>query len=105
MLNLQLGIRHSVARPAPSTSLDLKPSAFDPKEKVWTRFPPEGSKKLFKVDPVDYMLSICGNEALRELCSPRKSGSLFYLTNDDRYMTKTMKKAEVKMSSILSWLS
>ncbi|RYR38617.1 hypothetical protein Ahy_A09g043706 [Arachis hypogaea] len=90
------------------------------KEKVWTTFPPEGSKymppypsakfkwkdycpvvfrafrKLFKVDPADYMLSICGNEALRELCSPGKSGSFFYLTNDDRYMIKTMKKAEVK---------
>ncbi|CAL0328810.1 unnamed protein product [Lupinus luteus] len=44
MLNLQLGIRHAVGRPAPSTSLDLKSSAFDPKEKVWTKFPPEGSK-------------------------------------------------------------
>ncbi|XP_027935694.1 phosphatidylinositol 4-phosphate 5-kinase 4-like isoform X2 [Vigna unguiculata] len=120
MLNLQLGIRHSVGRPAPSASLDLKPSAFDPKEKVWTRFPPEGSKytpphptsefkwkdycpvvfrtlrKLFKVDAADYMISICGNEALRELSSPGKSGSFFYLTNDDRYMIKTMKKAEAK---------
>ncbi|XP_020236003.1 phosphatidylinositol 4-phosphate 5-kinase 5 [Cajanus cajan] len=121
MLNLQLGIRHSVARPAPTASLDLKPSAFDPKEKVWTRFPPEGSKytpphpscdfkwkdycpvvfralrKLFKVDPADYMLSLCGSAALRELSSPGKSGSFFYLTNDDRYMIKTMKKAEVKV--------
>ncbi|KAJ4845667.1 Phosphatidylinositol 4-phosphate 5-kinase 4 [Turnera subulata] len=121
MLNLQLGIRHSVGRPAPAASLDLKASAFDPKEKVWTRFPPEGSKhtpphqssdfkwkdycplvfrtlrKLFKVDPADYMLSICGNEALRELSSPGKSGSFFYLTSDDRYMIKTMKKAEVKV--------
>ncbi|KAF9591660.1 hypothetical protein IFM89_005241 [Coptis chinensis] len=121
MLNLQLGIRHSVGRPAPTSSLDLKASAFDPKEKVWTRFPPEGSKytpphqscdfrwkdycplvfrtlrKLFKVDPADYMLSICGNDALRELSSPGKSGSFFYLTNDDRYMIKTMKKSEVKV--------
>ncbi|KAJ7982347.1 Phosphatidylinositol-4-phosphate 5-kinase family protein [Quillaja saponaria] len=121
MLNLQLGIRHSVGRPAPTTSLDLKASAFDPKEKVWTKFPPEGSKytpphqscdfrwkdycpvvfrtlrKLFKVDPADYMISICGNDALRELSSPGKSGSFFYLTNDDRYMIKTMKKAEVKV--------
>jgi hypothetical protein len=24
--------------------LDLKSSAFDPKEKVWTKFPPQGSK-------------------------------------------------------------
>lgn len=122
MLNLQLGIRHSVARPAPAASLDLKASAFDPKEKVWTRFPPEGTKytpphqscefkwkdycplvfrslrKLFKVDPADYMISICGNDALRELSSPGKSGSFFYLTNDDRYMIKTMKKSEVKVS-------
>jgi len=50
------------------------------------------------VDAADYMLSICGDEALRELCSPGKSGSFFYLTNDDRYMIKTMKKAEVKVS-------
>ncbi|XAR68420.1 1-phosphatidylinositol-4-phosphate 5-kinase [Bertholletia excelsa] len=121
MLNLQLGIRHSVGRPGPVATLDLKPSAFDPKEKVWTRFPPEGSKhtpphqcsefrwkdycplvfrtlrKLFKVDAADYMLSICGDDALRELSSPGKSGSFFYLTNDDRYMIKTMKKAEVKV--------
>ncbi|XVF25969.1 hypothetical protein REPUB_Repub13aG0259800 [Reevesia pubescens] len=121
MLNLQLGIRHSVGRPAPTTALDLKTSAFDPKEKIWTRFPPEGSKytpphqssefkwkdycpvvfrtlrTLFKVDPADYMISICGNDALRELSSPGKSGSFFYLTDDDRYMIKTMKKSEVKV--------
>ncbi|CAL5071370.1 unnamed protein product [Urochloa decumbens] len=120
MLNLQLGIRHAVGKQGPIV-LDLKSSAFDPKEKVWTKFPPEGSKytpphnscefrwkdycpqvfrtlrKLFKVDAADYMLSLCGNEALRELSSPGKSGSCFYLTNDDRYMIKTMKKSEVKM--------
>ncbi|EYU42931.1 hypothetical protein MIMGU_mgv1a024840mg [Erythranthe guttata] len=121
MLNLQLGIRHSVGRPAPATSLDFKAAAFDPRDKVWTKFPPLGSKhtpphqscefkwkdycplvfrtlrKLFKVDPGDYMMSICGNDALRELSSPGKSGSFFYLTNDDKYMIKTMKKSEVKV--------
>ncbi|XP_013634886.1 PREDICTED: phosphatidylinositol 4-phosphate 5-kinase 4-like [Brassica oleracea var. oleracea] len=121
MLNLQLGIRHAVGKQAPVVSLDLKHSAFDPKEKVWTRFPPEGTKytpphqstefkwkdycplvfrslrKLFKVDPADYMLSLCGNDALRELSSPGKSGMFFYLTNDDRYMIKTMKKSETKV--------
>ena len=55
-------------------------------------------RKLLKVDPADYMISICGNDALRELSSPGKSGSFFYLTNDDRYMIKTMKKSEVKVS-------
>ncbi|KAM7268202.1 hypothetical protein ACFE04_010368 [Oxalis oulophora] len=121
MLNLQLGIRHSVGRPAPAINPDLKSSAFDPREKVWTKFPPEGSKhtpphqscdfkwkdycpvvfrtlrKLFNVDAADYMISLCGNDALRELSSPGKSGSFFYLTNDDKYMIKTMKKAEVKV--------
>ncbi|XP_017228165.1 phosphatidylinositol 4-phosphate 5-kinase 6 isoform X2 [Daucus carota subsp. sativus] len=118
MLNLQLGIRHSVGRPAPAISLELKPTAFDTNEKIWTKFPTKGSKhtpphqscdfkwkdycplvfrKLFKVDPADYMLSICGSDALRELSSPGKSGSFFYLTNDDKYMIKTMKKAEVKV--------
>ncbi|KAJ0043841.1 hypothetical protein Pint_18250 [Pistacia integerrima] len=125
MLNLQLGIRHSVGRPAPAASFDLKASAFDPKEKVWTKFPPEGTKhtpphqscefkwkdycplvfrtlrKLFKVDPADYMISICGNDALRELSSPGKSGSFFYLTNDDRYMIKTIKKSELKVRFII----
>ncbi|KAH6755822.1 Phosphatidylinositol-4-phosphate 5-kinase family protein [Perilla frutescens var. hirtella] len=121
MLNLQLGIRHSVGKPAPDTSLDLKSTAFDSRSKVWTRFPPEGSKhtpphqscefkwkdycplvfrtlrKLFKVDPANYMMSICGSDALRELSSPGKSGSFFYLTYDDKYMIKTVKKSEVKM--------
>ncbi|KAK1426658.1 hypothetical protein QVD17_15335 [Tagetes erecta] len=121
MLNLQLGIRHSVGRPAPTKSLKLKPTAFDTQQKLWTKFPPEGSKhtpphqscdfrwkdycplvfrtlrKLFNVDPADYMLSICGNDALRELSSPGKSGSFFYLTHDDKYMIKTMKKSEVKV--------
>ncbi|XP_023732900.1 phosphatidylinositol 4-phosphate 5-kinase 6 [Lactuca sativa] len=121
MLNLQLGIRHSVGRPAPSKSVDLKATGFDTEEKLWTKFPPEGSKhtpphqscdfrwkdycpfvfrtlrKLFNVDPAEYMLSICGDEALRELSSPGKSGSFFYMTHDDKYMIKTMKKAEVKV--------
>ncbi|XP_076896660.1 phosphatidylinositol 4-phosphate 5-kinase 6-like [Bidens hawaiensis] len=121
MLNLQLGIRHSVGRHSQSKPLDLKPTTSDYKETLWTRFPPEGSKhtpphpscdfkfkdycplvfrtlrSLFNVDPMDYMLSICGNEALRELSSPGKSGSFFYMTSDNKYMIKTMKKAEVKV--------
>ena len=61
-------------------------------------------RKLFNVDAADYMLSICGNDALRELSSPGKSGSFFYLTNDDRYMIKTMKKAETKVSTSIQFL-
>ncbi|KAK8552563.1 hypothetical protein V6N12_041151 [Hibiscus sabdariffa] len=120
MLNLQLGIRYSVGKHASLLPV-LKPADFSPKEKFWTRFPTEGSKltpphqsvefrwkdycpvvfrhlrKLFQVDPADYMLAICGNVALRELSSPGKSGSFFYLTQDDRFMIKTVKKSEVKV--------
>lgn len=120
MLNLQLGIRYSIGKQA-SILRELKLSDFDPREKFWTRFPPEGSKftpphqsvdfkwkdycpivfrhlrELFAIDPADYMLAICGDDALRELSSPGKSGSFFYLTQDDRFMIKTVKKSEVKV--------
>ncbi|KAF9660893.1 hypothetical protein SADUNF_Sadunf19G0011100 [Salix dunnii] len=120
MLNLQLGIRHSVGK-HDAIMRELRHGDFDPKEKFWTRFPPEGSKstpphqsvdfrwkdycpmvfrhlrELFAIDPVNYMLAICGSDALREFSSPGKSGSFFYLTQDDRFMIKTVKKSEVKV--------
>lgn len=146
--------RYAVGKPASTHMRELRPGDFDPREKYWTRFPPEGSKvtpphqsaefrwkdycpmvfrydfsstivvlvcsfewhaiygfdfdceygivsrhlrKLFDVDPADYMMAICGNDALRELSSPGKSGSFFYLTQDDRFMIKTVKKSEVKV--------
>lgn len=58
---------------------------------------PRQLRELFKIDAADYMLSICGNDALRELSSPGKSGSVFYLSHDDRFYIKTMRKAEVKV--------
>nr|CAB3501344.1 unnamed protein product [Digitaria exilis] len=121
MLNLQLGISYSVGKSSALPFRKLSPSDFDPREKVWTRFPPEGSKltpphhsvdfrwkdycpavfrhlrKLFGVDPADYMLAICGSDTLRELASPGKSGSCFFVTQDDRFMIKTVKKAEMKV--------
>ena len=57
-------------------------------------------RELFAIDPVNYMLAICGSDALREFSSPGKSGSLFYLTQDDRFMIKTVKKSEVKVSNL-----
>lgn len=54
---------------------------------------------MFKIDAADYMISICGNDALRELSSPGKSGSVFFLSQDDRFMIKTLRKSEVKVST------
>ena len=36
-----------------------------------------------------------GDLALRELPSPGKSGSMFFLSHDDRYMIKTMRKVRL----------
>lgn len=33
-----------------------------------------------------------GDQALRELASPGKSGSVFFVSHDDKYMIKTMRK-------------
>lgn len=52
---------------------------------------------MFKIDAADYMMSICGNDTLRELSSPGKSGSVFFLSQDDRFMIKTLRKSEVKV--------
>lgn len=54
-------------------------------------------REMFKIDAADYMMSICGNDALRELSSPGKSGSVFFLSQDDRFMIKTLWKHEVQV--------
>lgn len=40
----------------------------------------------------DYMLSLCSNAALRQLNTPGKSGAVFFLSDDDRFFAKTLKK-------------
>lgn len=35
---------------------------------------------------------ILGDQALRELPSPGKSGSVFFLSHDDKYIIKTVRK-------------
>lgn len=54
-------------------------------------------RELFKLNAADYMMSICGDDGLRELSSPGKSGSIFYLSHDDRFVIKTLKKSELKV--------
>lgn len=54
-------------------------------------------REMFKLNAADYMMSICGDDGLRELSSPGKSGSLFYLSHDDKFVIKTLKKFELKV--------
>ncbi|KAL4191039.1 hypothetical protein AMTRI_Chr07g78820 [Amborella trichopoda] len=121
MLNLQLGIRYTVGKITPIHRRDSRTSDFGPRASFWMNFPREGSqltpphqsgdfkwkdycpmvfrnlRELFKIDAADYMMSICGSAALRELSSPGKSGSIFFLSQDDRFMIKTLRKSEVKV--------
>lgn len=48
-----LFIRYSVGKHA-SVVRDLGVSDFDPKEKFWTRFPPEGSKRTPPHQSMDF---------------------------------------------------
>lgn len=121
MLNLQLGIRYTVGKITPIPRREVRPSDFGPRARIWMKFPKEGSqltpphqsvdfrwkdycpmvfrnlREMFKIDAADYMMSICGSAALRELSSPGKSGSVFYLSQDDRFMIKTLRKSEVQV--------
>ncbi|GLT89845.1 hypothetical protein SLE2022_078090 [Rubroshorea leprosula] len=121
MLSLQLGIRYTVGKITPVQRREVRTSDFGPRASFWMNFPKEGSqltpphqsedfkwkdycpmvfrnlREMFKIDAADYMMSICGNDALRELSSPGKSGSVFFLSQDDRFMIKTLRKSEVKV--------
>ncbi|XP_052172989.1 phosphatidylinositol 4-phosphate 5-kinase 9-like [Diospyros lotus] len=121
MLSLQLGIRYTVGKITPIQRREVRASDFGPRASFWMNFPKEGSqltpphqsedfkwkdycpmvfrnlRELFKIDAADYMMSICGNDALRELSSPGKSGSIFFSSQDDRFMIKTLRKSEVKV--------
>jgi 1-phosphatidylinositol-4-phosphate 5-kinase len=121
MLNLQLGIRYTLTTLSklPPLTGPLEKAHFE--EKVWLRFPRQGSevtpphpsndfkwkdyspivfrqlRGLFGISNSEYILSTCGDHALRELPSPGKSGSVFFVSQDERFIIKTMRKEEVKL--------
>lgn len=121
MLSLQLGIRYTVGKITPIKGREVRASDFGSRASFRMNFNKDGSqltpphqaddfkwkdycpmvfrnlREMFKIDAADYMMSICGNDALRELSSPGKSGSVFFLSQDDRFMIKTLRKSEVKV--------
>ncbi|KAH7404662.1 hypothetical protein KP509_15G036800 [Ceratopteris richardii] len=65
----------------------------------WTDYCPNVFRKLremSKLLSLSYCQSICATGGLREFPSPGKSGCIFYLSQDSRFMIKTLRKAEVK---------
>ncbi|KAL6874002.1 hypothetical protein ACP4OV_014084 [Aristida adscensionis] len=121
MLSLQLGIRYTVGKITPIQRREVRASDYGPKASFWMTFPKNGSRltpshhaedfkwkdycpmvfrnlrEMFKIDAADYMISICGSDALRELSSPGKSGCVFFISQDDRFMIKTLRKSEVQV--------
>ncbi|PON92325.1 Phosphatidylinositol-4-phosphate 5-kinase [Trema orientale] len=120
-LNLQLGIRYTVGKITPVPVREVRSSDFGERARIRMYFPKKGSqftpphdsidfywkdycpmvfrnlREMFKLDAAEYMMSICGDDGLRELSSPGKSGSIFYLSHDDRFVIKTLKKSELKV--------
>ncbi|CAL4966215.1 unnamed protein product [Urochloa decumbens] len=125
MLSLQLGIRYTVGKITPIQRREVRASDYGPRASFWMNFPKNGSqltpshhaddfkwkdycpmvfrnlREMFKIDAADYMVSICGSDALRELSSPGKSGSVFFLSQDDRFMIKTLRKSEVQFHFVV----
>uniref|UniRef100_A0A7S3LTG6 PIPK domain-containing protein n=1 Tax=Palpitomonas bilix TaxID=652834 RepID=A0A7S3LTG6_9EUKA len=54
-------------------------------------------RERFRIDPADYMVSLCGDDALRILPTPGKSGALFFFSEDQKYIIKTLPKRESKL--------
>ncbi|XP_028800956.1 phosphatidylinositol 4-phosphate 5-kinase 7 isoform X2 [Neltuma alba] len=120
-LNLQLGIRYTVGKITPVPAREVRSSDFGDRARIRMYFPKEGSqftpphksidfywkdycpmvfrnlREMFKLDAAEYMMSICGDSGLRDITSPGKSGSIFYLSQDDRFVIKTLKKSELKV--------
>lgn len=121
MLNLQLGIRYTVGKITPVPVREVRSSDFGSRARIRMFFPQKGSqftpthnsinfywkdycpmvfrnlREMFKIDAADYMVSLCGGDGLKELCSPGKSGSIFYLSQDERFVIKTLRKTELKV--------
>lgn len=115
MGSIQLGIQHAVGGLASKPERDLLMQDFMTVET--TTFPSEGSshtpahhysefkfknyapiafryfRELFGIQPDDFLMSMCSCP-LRELSNPGASGSIFYLTDDDEFIIKTVQHKE-----------
>ncbi|GFR45455.1 hypothetical protein Agub_g6852 [Astrephomene gubernaculifera] len=53
-------------------------------------------RNMYGIADADYMLSLGGSSALWQLNSPGKSGCMFFLSDDERFLVKTMRKTEIR---------
>ncbi|XP_037831663.1 phosphatidylinositol 4-phosphate 5-kinase type-1 alpha isoform X2 [Kryptolebias marmoratus] len=114
---IQLGITHTVGSLSQKPERDVLLQDFEVVESIF--FPNEGSnltpahhygdfrfktyapvafryfREMFGIRPDDYMYSLC-NESLIELSNSGASGSLFYVSNDDEFIIKTVQHKEAE---------
>nr|DAD43256.1 TPA_asm: hypothetical protein HUJ06_001486 [Nelumbo nucifera] len=101
--------------------MDFSPIDFRSTYSTWVRFPRTGLRclsagtvtdfewkdygpavfrhlqELDNIDYDEYMLSICGYETLKSICSSGKNNKLLYLPHDGRFVIKPLRKSEMKV--------
>lgn len=116
--DMMLGIRTTVGQVESKPARDLTPKDYT--EKIKLRFPAGGShstpahdmrsfkfkdycpevfrniRKRFAVNPLEYILCVCGNFEYLEFISNSQSGQFFFYTHNQRYMIKTISQKESK---------
>lgn len=58
-------------------------------------------RNMFGIDEIEFLEDICGDSSLRMMNTPGKSGAIFFMSNDMRYIIKTIKKSEVKFLRVI----
>ncbi|XP_039284632.1 phosphatidylinositol 4-phosphate 5-kinase type-1 alpha-like [Nilaparvata lugens] len=117
MGSIQLGIQHTVGGLVSKPERDILMQdfmtveiiSFNPKgsnntpahpyqEFVFKTYGPNAFRyfrDLFGIRPDDFLVSFCSS-VLRELSNPGASGSIFYMTADDKFILKTIQNKEGK---------
>ncbi|XP_048749610.1 phosphatidylinositol 4-phosphate 5-kinase type-1 alpha-like isoform X5 [Ostrea edulis] len=115
MAAIQLGIGQSIGGLSSKPERDLLMQDFAVIESVF--YPPEGSnltpahhysdfrfktyapiafryfRELFSIQTDDFLVSLC-DQSMKELSNPGASGSIFYLSQDDEFIIKTVQHKE-----------
>ncbi|XP_071588099.1 phosphatidylinositol 4-phosphate 5-kinase type-1 beta isoform X3 [Heliangelus exortis] len=85
----------SVSLPSEGSSLTPAHRYPDFTFKTYAPFAFRYFRELFGIKPDDYLYSIC-SEPLIELSNPGGSGSLFFVTSDDKFIIKTVQHKEAE---------
>lgn len=96
LTNEDFTARHKLAFDVSGNEL-IPSSKYDFKFKDYAPWVFRHLRKLFNLDPADYLMSLTSKYIVSELSSPGKSGSFFYFSRDYRFIIKTIHHSEHKM--------